>query len=259
MTLAATRSEAEAGEGALSQTVHTQLRLRELIMRGELAPGARITELPLVDRLGVSRTPIRAALIRLEQEGLLEAWPTGGYKVRRFSVADIEDAIEVRGTMEGLAARLAAERGVGAKLIERAHECVAGLDRVLAATNFDEIAFEAYVQGNEQFHALLAEMAGSPVVQRQLERVVSLPFASPNAFMSVQAATPDAHATLRLAQEQHHQVLDAIERREGARADALMREHARIARRNLQRALEHQPSLQRVPGGALIRRDDLRR
>jgi GntR family transcriptional regulator of vanillate catabolism len=144
-------------------------------------------------------------------------------------------------------------------LLERARDCVAGLDGVLAATQFDESAFEAYVQGNERFHALLAEMAGSPVVQRQLERVVSLPFASPNAFMSVQAATPDARETLRVAQDQHHQVLDAIERREGTRAEALMREHARIARRNLQRALEHQPSLQLVPGGALIRHDDLRR
>ncbi|HYS13062.1 MAG TPA: GntR family transcriptional regulator, partial [Burkholderiaceae bacterium] len=81
MSQTAVRLESDASEAGLSQTVHTQLRLRELIMHGDLAPGARITELPLVERLGVSRTPIRAALIRLEQEGLLEAWPTGGYKV----------------------------------------------------------------------------------------------------------------------------------------------------------------------------------
>jgi GntR family transcriptional regulator of vanillate catabolism len=258
MNQLAVKIEADAGEAALSQTVHTQLRLRELIMRGDLAPGARITELPLVERLGVSRTPIRAALVRLEQEGLLEAWPTGGYKVRRFSVADILDAIEVRGTMEGLAARLAAERGVAPELLQQARECVAGIDAALKRPHFDETAFEGYVAGNERFHALLAQMAGSPVVSRQLERVVSLPFASPNAFMSVQAATPGAFETLQVAQDQHHQVLDAIERREGARAEALMREHARIARRNLQRALEHQPSLELVPGGALIRRDDAR-
>ena len=61
-----TLAEAEA-DGSPSQTVQTQLRLRELILSGELAPGARIAELALVDRLGVSRTPIRAALIRLEQ------------------------------------------------------------------------------------------------------------------------------------------------------------------------------------------------
>ncbi|HYS13749.1 MAG TPA: FCD domain-containing protein, partial [Burkholderiaceae bacterium] len=176
-------------------------------------------------------------------------------KVRRFSVADILDAIEVRGTMEGLAARLAAERGAAVGLMEQARECVTVIDVVLSRSEFDETAFEGYVAGNERFHALLAEMAGSAVVVRQLERVVSLPFASPNAFMSVQAATPDAHETLLVAHDQHHQVLDAIERREGARAEALMREHARIARRNLQRALEHQPSLELVPGGALIHRE----
>jgi GntR family transcriptional regulator of vanillate catabolism len=256
MSGAASRNDVEAGAAALSQTVQTQLRLRELIMRGELAPGARITELPLVERLGVSRTPIRAALIRLEQEGLLEAWPTGGYKVRRFSVADILDAIEVRGTMEGLAARLAAERGAPPALMDQARECAAGIDAVLKPSRFDERAFEGYVAGNERFHELLAEMAGSAVVARQLERVVSLPFASPNAFMSVQAATPDARETLLVAQDQHYQVLDAIERREGARAEAIMREHARIARRNLQRALAHQPSLKLVPGGALIRSEE---
>jgi GntR family transcriptional regulator of vanillate catabolism len=256
LTEGAARVDAETGEGAPSQTVHAQLRLRELIMRGELAPGSRITELPLVERLGVSRTPIRAALIRLEQEGLLEAWPTGGYKVRRFSVADIVDAIEVRGTLEGLVARLAAERGADPELMTQARACVAAIDTVLKRPQFDEADFEGYVAGNERFHALLAQMAASPVVARELERVLSLPFASSNALLSVQAATPDARETLLVAQDQHHQVLDAIERREGARAEALMREHARIARRNLQRALEHQPSLKLVPGGALIRRDE---
>lgn len=252
MNQVAARVEAEAGEAAPSQTVHTQLRLRELIMRGELAPGARITELPLVERLGVSRTPIRAALVRLEQEGLLEAWPTGGYRVRRFTVADILDAFEVRGTMEGLAARLAAERGVPSELLDQMRTCVHGIDEILQRPVFDATAFEGYVAGNERFHALLSDMAGSPLVQRELERVVGLPFGSPNAFLLVQAATPGARETLVIAQDQHHQVLDAIERREGARAEALMREHARLARRNLQRALEDEPSLKLVPGGALI-------
>ncbi len=95
-------------DGALSQTVRAQLRLRELILGGELTPGARIPELALVERLGASRTPVRAALGRLADEGLLEPLPNGGYAVRDFSVGDIQDAIELRGTLEGLAARLAA-------------------------------------------------------------------------------------------------------------------------------------------------------
>ena len=91
--------DADAGG---SQAVKAQLRLREMILAGELPGGARIAELALVDRLGVSRTPIRAALMRLEQEGLLQALPGGGYAVRTFSERDVSDAIELRGTLEGL-------------------------------------------------------------------------------------------------------------------------------------------------------------
>src|SRR5690349_3703650 len=100
----------------LSQTVKAQLRLRELIVGGALRPGRRIAEVALVERIGVSRTPIRTALLRLQEEGLLDALPGGGFVVKDFSEDDIHDAIELRGTLEGLAARLAAERGVSAVL-----------------------------------------------------------------------------------------------------------------------------------------------
>ena len=105
-----------------SQTVRVQLRLRELILGGELKPGARIAELTLVERLGASRTPIRMALVRLQEEGLLEALPHGGFSVKDFSEYDIHDAIELRGTLEGLCARLAAERGVSTVLMNEARD-----------------------------------------------------------------------------------------------------------------------------------------
>src|SRR5437764_9035294 len=95
-----------------SQTMRALLRLRELLLSGEFAPGARMSELPLVERLGVSRTPLRLALSALEHEGLLRVLPGGGYAVREFTRADIDDAIELRGVLEGTAARFAAERGV---------------------------------------------------------------------------------------------------------------------------------------------------
>ena len=106
-----------AATAGLSQTVKAQLRLRALIVGGELRPGARIAELALVERLGMSRTPIRMALARLQEEGLLDALPGGGFVVKDFSEGDIRDAIELRGTLEGLAARLAAERGTSTLLI----------------------------------------------------------------------------------------------------------------------------------------------
>lgn len=242
-------AEAEAGS---SQAVKAQLRLRELILAGELAPGARIAELAIVERLGVSRTPIRAALMRLEQEGLLDALPNGGYAVRTFSERDVSDAIELRGTIEGLAARLAAERGVASVVLAEARSCLAQVDELLQQPALDDEAFTRYVALNERFHNLLSEMAGSGVLARELERVVSLPFASPSGFVVVQANSPQSRDMLIVAQDQHRQVLDAIERREGARAEAIMREHSRLAQRNLREAVQS-PHLHRMPGVRLIR------
>lgn len=238
----------------LSQTVKAQLALRELILGGELKPGARIAELWLVERLGVSRTPVRLALVRLAEEGLLDALPNGGYAVKDFAESDIVDAIELRGTLEGLAARFAAERGVRPAQVTEARECLDRIDAALAQPALSDDTFALYVQQNARFHALLAEMAGSPVVARQLEKAKALPFASPNGFVMAQSVGPDARDVLVVAQAQHRAVIEAIVQREGARAEALMREHARIARRNLQLALRNQHSLQLVAGAGLIRR-----
>ena len=84
-----------------SQASSTIIRLRELLLRGEFPAGERISELSLVSRLGVSRTPIRAALQKLAHEGLLESSPSAGFLVRQFHVADAWDAIEMRGALEG--------------------------------------------------------------------------------------------------------------------------------------------------------------
>jgi GntR family transcriptional regulator of vanillate catabolism len=245
-------SPSPADESGGSQAVKAQLRLREMILGGELPGGARIAELAIVERLGVSRTPIRAALMRLEQEGLLEALPNGGYAVRTFSERDVADAIELRGTVEGLAARLAAERGVAAVVLAEARACLAEVDALLAQPALDDEAFTRYVALNQRFHVLLAEMAGSAVLSRELDRVVNLPFASPSGFVVVQANSPKARDMLVVAQDQHRQVLDAIERREGARAEAIMREHSRLAQRNLREAVQS-PHLDHMPGVRLIR------
>jgi GntR family transcriptional regulator of vanillate catabolism len=225
------------GSAGASQALKAQHRLREMILAGELPGGARIAELALVDKLGVSRTPVRAALQRLEQEGLLDRLPGGGYAVRTFSETDVADAIELRGTVEGLAARLAAERGVPAPLMAQAHACLDAIDTVLAPRALDEEGFARYVELNAQFHALLAGMAASALLARELERVKGLPFASPSAFVVVQQQSPQARDMLVVAQDHHRQVLDALQRREGARAEALMREHSRLAQRNLRAVL----------------------
>ena len=218
---------------AHSQAVRAQLRLREMILAAELPAGARIAELTLVDKLGVSRTPIRTALMKLEQEGLLEALANGGYAVRTFTERDVSDAIELRGTLEGLASRLAAERGCAPVLLSEARACLTQIDQLLATDSLNEEAFSTYVAHNETFHALLQEMAGSDVLS--------------------QANSSQARDMLVVAQDQHRQVLQAIEQREGARAESIMREHSRLAQRNLSDAMRS-TDVNQMPGVRLIRR-----
>jgi GntR family transcriptional regulator, vanillate catabolism transcriptional regulator len=233
--------------------VQALLRMRAMILDGEWPSGARIAELAVVEKLGFSRTPIRAALLRLEQEGLLDALPNGGYAVKTFSERDVSEAIELRGTLEGLCARLCAERGAPPELLAEARACLQAIDALLEQAALDADGFSRYVDLNARFHALLSEMSGSSLMAKELERVYGLPFASPSGFVVAQAHSPKARDRLVVAQDQHWQVLDAIERREGSRAEALMREHSRIAQRNLREAVLSQ-QLDQMPGVRLIRK-----
>jgi GntR family transcriptional regulator of vanillate catabolism len=237
--------------GQESQTVKALLSLREMILAGELAPGSRISELGMVERLGVSRTPVRASLIRLQEEGLLDVIPSGGFAVRAFTEDEVCVSIELRGTLEGLAVRLAAERGLRPVTLRELKEVVAAIDSVLESELTQE-AFSSYVELNEHFHRLLASAAQSSVIERQIERAMRLPFASPSAFVMVQSIDSQAR-DIHLAQSQHRAMVEALENREGTRAEALMREHTRIAQRNLKLALGNHQAMAKLPGGKLIR------
>lgn len=236
-----------------SQTGRAILGIRDLVLRGEFRAGERLGEVELAERLGVSRTPIRAALQKLEEEGLLEAAQPTGYAVRGFTEADIDDAIELRGTIEALAARLAAERGVSSAMIDEMRDCLSMIDKTLAEEHVDLEHLNSYSTANARFHQLMLDAAGSEIIKHTLKRVVSLPFASPNAFVFAQSKIPGAFDLLKIAQAQHHDIVDAIEARAGARVEALVKEHARIARKNLKLALQHTGSLDGIVGGPLIR------
>jgi GntR family transcriptional regulator of vanillate catabolism len=244
-------SERES-DRSVSQTVRAQLALRDMILSGRLRAGERISELQAVEITGVSRTPVRLALVRLEDEGLLQAIPSGGFMVKAFSERDILDSIELRGTLEGLAARFAAERGASARSLEPLKECLADIDQLVRQDPVSVEAFSAYVTLNARFHALLTELSGSAPVIRQIDRAASMPFASPSAFVMAQSALPEAHTILLIGQEHHRIVVDAIENREGARAEAIMREHARLAVRNLRLALRNRSHLDLLPALALV-------
>jgi GntR family transcriptional regulator of vanillate catabolism len=201
------------------------LRLREMILRGDLAPGERLAEVALAERLGVSRTPIRQALPALAREGLLAAAGRRGYVVRSFSPQDVLDAIETRGLLEGLAARRIAERGATPELIRSLRECLSQGDALLAKRRFESADEQRYSEMNGRFHALIVEGAASRIVADSLAHNDHVPFASARAV----AFSRDPAVLLPVlsyAHRQHHAIVQALENREAARVEALMREHA---------------------------------
>jgi GntR family transcriptional regulator, vanillate catabolism transcriptional regulator len=233
-----------------TQMTRALLALREQILSGEFKAGERMSELRLVERLGVSRSPLRLALSSLEHEGLLRAIPTGGYVVREFTQTDIRQAIELRGVLEGTAARFAAEQGPSRRDLRALREINEAVEPLVRRADYE--SFERYVALNAAFHARLIKMARSPLLERTLATVLSLPFATPSALVLQHALLPESREILIVAHRQHLWLVDAIANREGSRADSVAREHARLSLTNLEIVLSHRGLLEEVPGASLL-------
>ena len=243
------RSPHPGASNVASQTARALFHLRESLLRGEFAPGERMSELPLVARLGVSRTPIRLALERLAHMGLLDLSTSGGFTVRGYSHSEALDAIEIRGVLEGTAARLAAERLVDDAEVATLRRLCEEMDRLERLT-LD--SFAHYMDLNEAFHAAIVDLAKSAMVKRAVAQAVSLPFASPSAMVFPTSGLAHADETLALAKAHHRGLVEAIQTKQGTRAEYLAREHAFVGRRVLAIALSDSEALSKVPGASLI-------
>ena len=200
--------------------------LRRMISTGELAAGERLVEIPLAARLGVSRMPVRMAFRELEQEGLLVRVGVRGYTVRSVSSAEIAGAVEVRGVLEGLAARLLAERGASKATMAELIACLADGDALLAKGRLEEADAPGYLDMNIRFHAAIIEAAGNIAIHEALARNNHLPFASVKALAIDRNDLITEYRRLNYAHMQHHAIVEAIAAGQGARVEALMREHA---------------------------------
>lgn len=228
-----------------SGTTHTKralIELRQLIIDGELEGGKRLYEVALAEQLKISRTPVREAMSRLAEEGLLDRASGGGFLVRSFNMRDVVDAIELRGILEGTVARLAAERGADPCKISELRGILSRLDNCFTQEP-NGVDFDAYAELNAAFHDEFAKLSQSDVLYRELERAKSLPFASPSAFLPDKLEETAFNRSLAEAHRQHHALIEAVEAREGSRAEAIAREHARIARGNLEFVLKERTDL----------------
>ncbi|WP_347557316.1 GntR family transcriptional regulator [Robbsia sp. KACC 23696] len=219
--------------------------LREQILSGALTPGQRLVEAQLSEALGVSRTPLRYALSVLASEGLLEKTGARGFGVRQFSVRDVLDGIDVRGTLEGLAARTLAERGLSGTLLAQLEDCLAEGDALFHAKQMQRGDDLRYAALNGRFHALITHAAGNLAVNAALSLNNKIPFVSPGTVAFDAAARERQFAMLSYAHRQHHAIVDALKNGEGSRVEALMKEHTQISKQSLNLTLPHLPLLQR--------------
>lgn len=198
-------------------------RLRHWILQGKLKPGERLEEIPLAEKLGVSRTPVRAALATLGNEGLLEHRPKRGYTVRVYTFDDILGAYEVRSVLEGLACRKAAQRGLSVETLARLRACLEAGDAILACGHLRPEDLGPYREINVAIHESIIEAAGNAWVMRFANQAKTTPFASDRIMLW------DDYGIIWRSHEDHHRIVAALEARDAQRAEALMREHVYYA------------------------------
>lgn len=195
--------------------------LRARIIEGVHPPGARVIEQEVAASAGVSRTPVREALRRLEAEGLLRFEPHRGAFVTRWSDQDAEDIFELRAMLEGYGARLAAQKATA--------EDIAQL-RVLAKAQCKEAAersrgyLERIADLNSQFHHCLEQVAGSARLQATLRTISSAP-------LILQTFRDYDDDALNRSAHHHLEIVDAIEAGDGNWAESVMHSHVMAARR----------------------------
>jgi DNA-binding GntR family transcriptional regulator len=204
--------------------------LREAIMSGELAPGQVLGEEQLGRLLGVSRTPVREALVLLRSEGLVETPPNRPAIVRTFDRENLHEIYSIRAVLEGYAARVAAERldDTALELLQRSCDRYRELAR--HDNRLRELTDENFV-----FHTTIHEAAGSERLLTMIRQVTSVPLIYQSYFTYSQENRESAW-------QDHVRVLGALKARDTERAETLMKAHVLWAR---DVALAHLPLLER--------------
>lgn len=192
--------------------------IRSMILSGELPAGAQLGEEALAERCGVSRTPVRDALRRLESELLVKRNEAQRSFVADWSLDDVADGFELRAMLEGHAARRAAER-MDDKTLQGLRRCN---QAILTAIQAEQPDIPAFLEGNREFHALILETAQSRRLAAMLGALIEQPVVLRTAYQYGRDA-------LRRSHGEHDELLAAFARRDGDWAQAVMTSHIRRA------------------------------
>lgn len=216
--------------------------LRDRIFDGEIPPGAHLMEVPVATQLGVSRTPVRDALSKLADEGLLIYQPNRGFLVRRFDVKDVNDAFTLRAALEGLGCRLVGERGLDSNAHEELHEHLEAQRCVLYGEHWNSERALKWQDLNVDFHFALLEFSNNQWLVDAVRRARRLPIvfdshSRPHDLTAQRLVFERQHS--QRAHDEHLRIVDALSRREAGRAESQMREHILTNRDVLVLALQH--------------------
>jgi DNA-binding GntR family transcriptional regulator len=223
----------ENGKAKASGNLHGEVlsKIRQMILDGELEPGARIIERPLCERLRVSRTPLREAFKVLAAEGLIELLPNRGARIPSFRKEDICEGLQIMGALEGLAGEIAAERAADDLIAE------------IRAAHYQMYAhylrheITQYYGANQSIHRRIVEAAGSQLLLAS-HRALSIRVTRARYLMNLwdQSGWPEAVKA-------HEGILDALMRRSGAELGRRLREHMN---QQAHRVEEHFAELERL-------------
>ena len=236
MTTAAP-NDSMPGARTLAERVFQELQ--QAIVRGELAPGSKITEPGLSRTYGISRGPLREAMRRLEVHRLIERVPHVGARVVKLSMQELLELFDVREALESMAARLAASNMTA--------EEIAGLREVLAVheQQADLRKGEAYYQreGDLDFHYRIVQGSHNRMLVTMLCDDLYYLVRLYRTQFSASGSRPQR------AFQEHHRIVDAIEAGDGELAELLMRRHVSASRANVADRYAETLSQQEQPAG----------
>ena len=201
-------------------------RIRHEIVTGVLAENERLTEQSLAERLGFSRTPVRAAIGRLVHEGFIEQGQGYSTRVTRFSEDELEQIFQLRLQLEGFAARRAAQFA-DAEQIHRLRTLATRMSKLTPPAN--SIDYAELSSSNEQFHRLIAEAARSP-------RLLAMLAVAVDVGVVARTYTLYSEADLQRSSRHHHEITDAIEAGSPDWAESVMRSHLLAAQASVRGA-----------------------
>jgi DNA-binding GntR family transcriptional regulator len=204
--------------------------VRELIVRGDFAPGLRLGEVELAERLGVSRTPVREALARLAAEGLVEISPNRGARVTSWSVEELEGVFDLRSALEPRLTALAVPRA-GTGDVAALDELAERMRRVGAPGPAQDL--DAIVPLNREFHDRLVALADHAALAAALAAAIRAPIVVRNFH------TYD-DASLRRSLAHHVEIVAALRAGDPTWARAVMTAHIHNARAVMVRAAREQ-------------------